>query len=287
MRWGVKGGMGMFGRKAFTLIELLVVIAIIAILAGITFPVFATARRSAYRSSDISSLNSIRSALQLYRADQGGYPPVLLGYVTPYQTGSNLADIIPADRVVGALYPKRIDSLATLRPSYVRATGAVLEREWTTATWPQGLAPQRFGPGQGPNAGLVSRCVPGIVDPVINQYYRISGYDVARVATPGGSRDELRYTLGWSTFTAPAQCTTDSRLPGASPDVQGSGSDNPRQLIYSEPPESTVVTWNSFFRDTNGGVPTRTKNDIVLFLSGQAKPYDSVEVASRAWQVQP
>jgi prepilin-type N-terminal cleavage/methylation domain-containing protein len=52
-------------KSGFTLIELLVVIAIISILAAIIFPVFAKAKESALRSSDMTSMNSIRTALQL------------------------------------------------------------------------------------------------------------------------------------------------------------------------------------------------------------------------------
>ena len=69
-------------RNAFTLIELLVVIAIIGILSAIIFPVFARMKDSAYKSGDLTNMNSIRTALQLYRADQGAYPPTLLGYAS-------------------------------------------------------------------------------------------------------------------------------------------------------------------------------------------------------------
>src|SRR5438105_6373533 len=91
-------------RQAFTLVELLTVIAIITVLVAIAFPVFARAKISAMRSSDTSNMNSLRSALQLYRADQGGYPPGLLGYVTPYQVGvADPATVVPANLLRGAL----------------------------------------------------------------------------------------------------------------------------------------------------------------------------------------
>ncbi|NMC82192.1 MAG: prepilin-type N-terminal cleavage/methylation domain-containing protein [Armatimonadetes bacterium] len=56
-------------RKAFTLIELLVVIAIIAILAALLFPVFAKARRQAYRAQCVSNLKQISVAIQEYTVD--------------------------------------------------------------------------------------------------------------------------------------------------------------------------------------------------------------------------
>lgn len=56
-------------RTAFTLIELLVVIAIIAVLAALLFPVFASAKRSAKRTTALSNVEQIGKALHLYLND--------------------------------------------------------------------------------------------------------------------------------------------------------------------------------------------------------------------------
>jgi len=56
-------------RRAFTLIELLVVIAIIAILAAILFPVFAKAREAARKTSCVSNMKQISTAMMMYRGD--------------------------------------------------------------------------------------------------------------------------------------------------------------------------------------------------------------------------
>jgi prepilin-type N-terminal cleavage/methylation domain-containing protein len=286
------GAMLMKTNKAFTLIELLVVIAIIAILAGITFPVFARVKDSAYRSSDLSNMNAIRTALQLYRQDQGGYPPALLGYVTQYNGGPNPVggDMIPANQVVGALYPKRIDSLQTLRPAYVRPSGGPLELNFTTAVWPNKqdtgkLSDQKYGPTD----GNVVRCF----NPhdgttpygVSNNYYTISGYDVAIVPneTGGGSRAEIHYSPFWSAYTV-----ADNSDPCNPTAMQmGNAADDTRQLGYADPPETTVVTWDSYFRDYSGGTLQEIKRDIVLFLGGSARPYDSVLVNNLSWKVGP
>jgi prepilin-type N-terminal cleavage/methylation domain-containing protein/prepilin-type processing-associated H-X9-DG protein len=62
-------------QKGFTLIELLVVIAIIAILAAILFPVFARARNEARKTTCLSNLRQIESALQMYMNDHDGCGP--------------------------------------------------------------------------------------------------------------------------------------------------------------------------------------------------------------------
>jgi prepilin-type N-terminal cleavage/methylation domain-containing protein/prepilin-type processing-associated H-X9-DG protein len=56
-------------RNAFTLIELLVVIAIISVLASILFPVFARARENARRTSCMSNMKQIATALTMYVQD--------------------------------------------------------------------------------------------------------------------------------------------------------------------------------------------------------------------------
>ena len=56
-------------RNAFTLIELLVVIAIIAILAAILFPVFAQAREQARKTSCLSNVKQMNTAIQMYIQD--------------------------------------------------------------------------------------------------------------------------------------------------------------------------------------------------------------------------
>lgn len=275
--------------NGFTLIELLVVIAIIAILAAIAFPVFSRAKDSAYRSSDMANMNSIRTALQLYRTDQGGFPPALLGYATSYMGGVPSAnDVVPANQVVGALYPKRIDSLETLRPAYVRAESQDLRTEFARAVWPERLGPggagqsgQRFGP----NDGWVQRAERSadgqscqVVD---NYYYRISGYDAGVVRSIDGPRNELRYALFWTGYTVPADPCNPL------PNESGSAADDPRQLGYTDPPETTVVTWDSHFREYDGNVATNTKRDIVLFLGGSARMMSSRDVAQKSWAILP
>jgi prepilin-type N-terminal cleavage/methylation domain-containing protein len=274
----------------FTLIELLVVIAIIAILAAIIFPVFARAKVGAYRSSDITNMNSLRTALQLYRADNGAYPPQLLGYVNTYSGDPLGLDVMPANEIRGPLYSRRVESLRTFTPALEKAKNG----DVTTAEWPPqdprpvGSAPQvdTNGDGKIDNLDDVANARqfygPGTMvlrpDPVnpggtiSARFYSISGYDTAAVRLPGsGLTRELRYALFW----------TGWGLSTGSPD------DDPRQLGYSDPPENTVITWNTYFRDYDNGLVVRNKNDIVLFLGGAARPHDARDLSERSWRVLP
>jgi prepilin-type N-terminal cleavage/methylation domain-containing protein len=291
-------------RVGFTLIELLTVIAIIVILTAIVFPVYMRAKDSAYRNSDLSNMNTLRSALQLYRADQGAYPPALLGYATLYQSGPNAGNVVPAEQLETFLYPRRVDSLNTFQAHNDRFSNVVV----TPAVWPNqdsraiGTAPildlngdgaitdaddlanarQAAGPPDGwvaptPSAGWAAQNPPyGVTNNQANalSFYEVSGYDVAQVpAVGGGTQWEVHYALFWTVWG----------LTG------GNGQDDPRQLGYLDPPDSTPVTWDSYFRDYSAGSPQplREKRDIVLFLGGSARPWDSAQVYQQSWRIMP
>src|SRR5262249_48491655 len=85
-------------QRGFTLVELLVVIAIIALLAGMLFPVFASARGSAVNARDLSNIRQIGQALLMYAqdADERYTPvgswndPVVTPYTNPERPGPGL-----------------------------------------------------------------------------------------------------------------------------------------------------------------------------------------------------
>lgn len=267
-------------KSAFTLIELLVVIAIIAILSAIIFPVYMRAKVSAYRSSDMSNMNELRTALQLYKTDQDAYPPRLLGFVSLYASGPNMGNVIPADQLVGALYPERIRSIDIFRPAFVRGAEAV-PTSTTQAVWPfnaniggiDASSLQRFGPADGPvtilpNGGLYGA---GVGTPA--SFYTISGYDTALVKTATGTQRELRYAPFWSGYGL----------------TTGNAADAPNQLGYQTPPASTLITWDTYFEDVDSnGYPLKgEKQGIALFLGGSAKAYDAWALYQNAWNSTP
>jgi len=290
--------------RAFTLIELLVVMAIIALLSAIIFPVFARVKLNAFKASDISGMNSIRSAVQLYHDDQGGYPPQLLGYISPYEY-QNGVTVVPANLVRGALYPKRVESLETMKGSLNKSKYDLM----VPGIWPpkdarpDGSAPILDLNGDGVltnaddlvdarqeyysdyNTNSVSyflndpAATPNInasasnTETVVGRFYAVSGYDVSPVKFSNGTiHNELHYTLFWSGYGV----------------VAGSALDDPRQLGYSDPPDTTVVTWNTYYRDyTNNFLTPGGSKDIVLFLGGSARPLDSKQMSERAWRMMP
>ncbi len=80
-------------QKGFTLVELLIVIAIIGVLAALLMSNFIGVRQRARDAQRKGDLESIRHALELYRADQGVYPQVGVGdgnFPTTCGAGSSL-----------------------------------------------------------------------------------------------------------------------------------------------------------------------------------------------------
>ncbi|MDZ4229884.1 MAG: prepilin-type N-terminal cleavage/methylation domain-containing protein, partial [Candidatus Veblenbacteria bacterium] len=61
-------------RKGFTLIELLVVIAIIGILSTLAVVALNNARAKSRDAKRVADIKQVQTALELYYADQNGYP---------------------------------------------------------------------------------------------------------------------------------------------------------------------------------------------------------------------
>lgn len=92
-------------KNGFTLVELLVVMTIIAILVGISLVSFDGIRKSARDSKRKADLESIRSALEVYRTDCRSYPIdgsfTFGGSLVCSVNGVTYMDVIPTESLIG------------------------------------------------------------------------------------------------------------------------------------------------------------------------------------------
>ncbi len=66
-------------KSGFTLVEILIVVVILGILAAIVIPQFSSASEAAKASSLKSTLQTVRSQLELFQVQHGGaYPPAMV-----------------------------------------------------------------------------------------------------------------------------------------------------------------------------------------------------------------
>jgi type IV pilus assembly protein PilA len=63
-------------KQGFTLVELMVVAIIVAILAAVAIPLMTGNKNRAMATEAQAGLGTVRTALQVYRAEFGGYPAV-------------------------------------------------------------------------------------------------------------------------------------------------------------------------------------------------------------------
>jgi len=158
--------MKFYARRGFTLIELLVVIAIIAILAAILFPVFAQARKAAWKTVDISNFKQVGLSSMMYVDDNDdsymmsnsghnptgwGYGPpdvvvgqVLLNYSKSFEVfrcpvdGTNKDNIIFADHA--PYIPSTVANLTQTQKDYIRMVRSNMGYNYVF------FSPWRYGP---------------------------------------------------------------------------------------------------------------------------------------------
>ena len=129
----------MKGQKGFTLIELIIVIAIIAILAAVAIPNYLGFRDRANISAAKESLGSLRTALEVYRADTNYYPTTL-----DFSTGTPLTpsymDSTDWNKLLANLQPNTLTG--TINQDDYQIIGKAKDRGGTTITaTPGGIAP--------------------------------------------------------------------------------------------------------------------------------------------------
>lgn len=69
-------------RNAFTLIEVLIVVVIMAVLAATVVPQFTDATADAKSNTALFNLNTLRSQIELYKAQHDGNHPTTLSLLT-------------------------------------------------------------------------------------------------------------------------------------------------------------------------------------------------------------
>ena len=112
--------------RAFTLIELLTVIAIIAILTAILFPIAGTVREQARANDCLTHLHQLWVSANVYKEDEGGYPPSLYGPAegqvngttthVPWDPTAGNETLLPADgTILGYLYRENMKDFNLFR----------------------------------------------------------------------------------------------------------------------------------------------------------------------------
>lgn len=216
----------------FTLIELLTVIAIIAVLAAVMYPVMSIARANARKSGCRNNMNTIIQALKMYYDDWGVYPDSLMGIEYGAPT------VAPAPGAQAFAY--------RLGREYVKD-----DQAFTCPDHPQALKNSDT---------LVQPTDPRTGSPAVDIYGRSisflqrDSYDVQyRPNIPAAGTPLLNYSRKWT-------------------NVPSGLSDSPRQLVYRNAPDSTVVTWCLNHSHQNAsGVPEKGGMAVVAFLSGRVQ----------------
>jgi prepilin-type N-terminal cleavage/methylation domain-containing protein len=256
-------------RLGFTLIELLTVIAIIAILAAIIFPLAGTVRESARSSDCMSKLHQIWVSANVYRSDEGAFPPTLLGFAE-YQ-GVNLASgqcdartpsgvyygtdtthpcsgrpPVNADRIIsGFLYSEQIKDVNVFRcpDNPITGKGVIAVAHYSLApppNWPVGqtwIGQELANKGCPTDAYGTIDCFVDHPQKVAKSYYVMDSYDIG----PLVDVDNNPITLNGQAVYIKHYSTDWTGVRGAT--------DLPNQLKYSNPPDDKTLlaycTWHS------------------------------------------
>lgn len=108
----------------FTLIELIVVMAIVALLASIAAPRYFASLQKGRETALLTSLNTMRDAIDQYAADKGRYPDSLQELAAAHYIRDIPEDPLTASRESWVELPPPTDMQATGRVWDVRSGAA-------------------------------------------------------------------------------------------------------------------------------------------------------------------
>lgn len=129
-------------KKGFTLVELVVVVLIIGIIAAVGAPRMFDTAGDARESSTRQSLAVIRDAIELYKAQNGSYPPAatlstalktfLKGPFPKVQAGANKNSTVVASTQAPSI---TAPETGTAGWAYNETTGEIVVNDPTYITW--------------------------------------------------------------------------------------------------------------------------------------------------------
>lgn len=124
---------GSMKRNAFTLVEILIVVVILAILAAVVVPMFTDASSDAMESSLRGNLKTMRSQVELYRAQHKNEYPATLAALT-LATDIDGTNPVPAGAKEFGPYLRVIPTNPFTNTNDVGAAGAGTAWAYTAAT---------------------------------------------------------------------------------------------------------------------------------------------------------
>ena len=253
---------------AFTLIELLTVIAIIALLAAIIFPVFATVRENARRSSCMSNMRQIYQAVRGYQLDNRKYPeflfpPAVDAAGNEIDAGS-LANAVSMQEVSGIRKGAAPGLLGkSVFPEYTRSR---LIFHCPNNFYPGGETDTRAGAQA---VAVVERreagndAPPGTVALKPRVFYKYDSYDMNRRIDPATSKLIPETSTNPSAFVARYRTLwTDLADLKNTPDAAFSKGYQ-SQLLWQSPSDDTLLTMCSYHIEQGAAV--------MLSLNGTAR----------------